>query len=277
MPRKQKLRADMTEEEVRQARANAKKHRVLKQQGRSLLTTPEETERALKHVRWLYSKGMTCRQIADAVAEQQGAVVHDTSISCYVRGFRTGTKTEGAIPVKRMQRVRYEAVMRTRPVISEAPWRHGTFVDPTAGMRRVQALLADGFSYVYLTREIAGHKSSSYFAWRVAHGKHSHFFRSTDQRIKALYDKLSGVKAEDMFFAGHVARSKRMAKAKGFAPRHVWDEDTIGDPDAFPEWTGACGTLSGVYLHRKYDLYPVCNPCCAARYAADGREGRDYA
>src|SRR5690606_31398529 len=46
-----------------------------------------------------------------------------------------------------------------------------------------------------------------------------------------------------------------------------WDPDTIDDPDAYPEWTGACGTHRGRLIHKREGT-PVCGPCKAAPEAA---------
>jgi len=57
--------------------------------------------------------------------------------------------------------------------------------------------------------------------------------------------------------------AKRNATAKGWVPPECWDDDTIDDPTAHPEWTGDCGTDRGWWLHRSNHI-PVCPRCKAA-------------
>jgi DNA-binding CsgD family transcriptional regulator len=60
------------------------------------------------------------------------------------------------------------------------------------------------------------------------------------------------------------------ATARGYAPLTAWDWDTIGDPAAEPEWTGACGTPAGYRIHRR-DGIPLCERCRTA-HARERRE-----
>ena len=47
----------------------------------------------------------------------------------------------------------------------------------------------------------------------------------------------------------------------------AWDDDTIDDPAAFPDWTGKCGTPDGYDAHYKMKILPSCQPCRDARAA----------
>lgn len=62
-----------------------------------------------------------------------------------------------------------------------------------------------------------------------------------------------------------VRRAKEHASAEGWAPVGAWDDDTIDDPSAVPEWTGYCGKARGVDLHERHGI-PLCPPCQAALY-----------
>ncbi|MEU0427885.1 hypothetical protein ABZ235_30625 [Streptomyces canus] len=65
--------------------------------------------------------------------------------------------------------------------------------------------------------------------------------------------------------AMHARAARAHATAKGWAPHWAWDDDTIDDPAARPEWTGHCGTVRGADLHEKHGI-PLCPPCRAALY-----------
>ncbi|MFJ1964866.1 hypothetical protein [Streptomyces massasporeus] len=63
----------------------------------------------------------------------------------------------------------------------------------------------------------------------------------------------------------HARAARDRAAAAGWAPPAAWDDDTIDDPDAIPQWTGHCGTVRGADIHARRDL-PLCPPCEAALY-----------
>src|SRR5690606_40281199 len=49
---------------------------------------------------------------------------------------------------------------------------------------------------------------------------------------------------------------------------------SIDDPDAFPEWTGACGTVHGRQVHMREKI-PMCDPCRKA-HAERAAELKEY-
>jgi hypothetical protein len=77
--------------------------------------------------------------------------------------------------------------------------------------------------------------------------------------------------------AMHARAARASAYASGWAPAAAWDDDTIDDPAAHPEWTGHCGTVRGASLHEKHAI-PLCPPCKAAlhrrRLRAEARTRR---
>lgn len=59
-------------------------------------------------------------------------------------------------------------------------------------------------------------------------------------------------------------RNISWARNNGWYSITAWDYDTVHLPDAFPDTTGACGSIEGYRIHRKYDT-PVCGPCKLGR------------
>ncbi|MEU2566579.1 helix-turn-helix domain-containing protein [Streptomyces althioticus] len=59
---------------------------------------------------------------------------------------------------------------------------------------------------------------------------------------------------------GDSVRSLNRARREGWAPPVAWDDDTIDDPNAHPEWTGHCGTDRGWWIHQRQQL-PMCLRC----------------
>lgn len=101
-------------------------------------------------------------------------------------------------------------------------------IDGTGSRRRLQALSAIGWSQPELARRLGITQGP---LWRLMQpGRRVH--RGTAARIAALYDRLWNQPPP----AGQSAtRSRRDAKAKGWAPPLAWDDDTIDDPAAEPQ------------------------------------------
>lgn len=77
---------------------------------------------------------------------------------------------------------------------------------------------------------------------------------------------------------GTSSRNQKRAERLGWGPPATWDDDTIADPSAHPDWTGHCGTDRGWWLHRANNI-PVCKPCtqahqewCAQHKHLDGKQ-----
>ena len=82
--------------------------------------------------------------------------------------------------------------------------------------------------------------------------------------VADLYEKLEGHWPEELGVEPRAARFvSAFARKKEFAPRMCWDPDTVGDPEALPDWTGYCGTGFGMIVHKR-DGIPPCDRCVAA-------------
>lgn len=127
--------------------------------------------------------------------------------------------------------------------------------------RRVQALIRAGYPQKFLADKVDLTISGLNL---IAHGRHKTVMVETERRVAELYRKLE---LADPLSVGvtefGMKRAQRVAEQRGFIPASCWDPDTIANPEAFPEWTGACGTTQGAGLHTKYGI-PRCKPCQAA-------------
>ncbi|AJP04752.1 hypothetical protein TU94_28195 [Streptomyces cyaneogriseus subsp. noncyanogenus] len=96
---------------------------------------------------------------------------------------------------------------------------------------------------------------------------------TTETAIRRACAELAGVQG-----TSHRARDR--ALREGWAPLSAWDEDTLGDPSAHPEWTGYCGTDRGWWIHQRQQL-PMCARCqqAHAEWMADHAhlDGRERA
>lgn len=161
---------------------------------------------------------------------------------------------------------------------------------PVIGMQRViGGLMCAGYSLnwlsmnaIYCSRGERKKRNHS-FAHAMMSGKFNWVELQTFQRTYKYAQKLEFTDPLDMgLMQQQVSRSKNYAAKHGYVPLTCWDEDTIMDPGAFPEWTGACGTVTGYNLHRKHRIHVkayqdkngkervnvLCEACCKARMQA---------
>jgi hypothetical protein len=245
-----KPRGSMDPQELLEARRRAKHNTYMKDTGRPVIITHGEAHILQAHLRRLVSTGMA----ATAIAKESG--VSATAVRSIVRGAQS-----------RAFRTNFEALMKVRPdPMSYTRPREGRAIAVWPARRRLQALVADGFPYIFLARQ-AGMKSYRNSQWYRIIGGHDCEYTSPYYIRLAfeLYDKLAGTKPYDHGLTHRqVSRTLTFAAKYGYAPSWCWDTDTIDRADAIPDWTGGpCGTLGGYRLHRKYRT-PACRPCLNA-------------
>lgn len=125
----------------------------------------------------------------------------------------------------------------------------GQYIDSTGTVRRVRALIALGHTLI----DIAGASDVAVARVQPLAAGYPSLRRTVAERIKNAYRALSET-------PGTNTRARNRALANGWAPPAAWDDDTIDDPQAAPEWTGHCGTDRGWWTHRQQNI-PVCEAC----------------
>lgn len=252
-----------TPEELRRQRFADKMRKL----GTPLLVRPEELEQARVHATRLYNRGMSYAQIAATAPTD----MNETTVAKVINKW---TET--------IHRDTYNALMRTYYVAPQG-WRTGRKMDPVGVRRRMQALVADGFGYNVL----GGVMGISLQAVFQLCTREAPAHASTYGYVVPVYEKLEG--KDPMAYGATklgVSRALGTARRHEWAPSMCWDADTIDDPAAFPEWTGACGTVTGYNLHRseqvhvkqmrdrngKDRLTVLCEPCCAARVESKAQQ-----
>lgn len=185
-----------------------------------------DTTAVALHLSKLLDSGLTRLQIASA------ADVSDRAIR-YVLNGQTTMHRSTAIRILGVQ-------PRTEPVR----------VDATATRRRIQALAYIGWPIIR-TAEAAGLSHRHVFG--ILNGSVASLAPAHAQRYERVYAELSER-------PGPTDHSRSIARRNGWAPPIAWDDDTIVDPAAHPEWTGQCGTDRGYHLH-KIEHIPMCTPC----------------
>ncbi|MFG3137684.1 helix-turn-helix transcriptional regulator [Streptomyces sp. NPDC048211] len=228
----------MTETEREQERRKAKHRAYLKHQGRGGMV---DAAAAVQYLRWLHDEhGLTYRTIEG-----------DTGLT-----VRTLMRTYSGPP---------EIRARTRDLIlNYQPESPGQWLPPHGTQRRGRALYAAGYTFTHVAaivriRECQYHYMITKAAERVT-AEYAH-------RVTAAYDTLTATTPEaEGVNPGSALRARNIAAKRGYAPPGCWDTDTIDDPDAFPEWTGVCGTPRGRAVHRRAGI-PIC-PACRTAAAA---------
>ncbi|MFE4697253.1 hypothetical protein ACFRIC_09185 [Streptomyces sp. NPDC056738] len=134
-------------------------------------------------------------------------------------------------------------------------------VSAAGSIRRLQALAVAGWPIARLARE------TGLTPYRLARLMAATAIPvETARTVAAVYARLATA-SPGLCGVSHIyARAAReRAAAARWAPHGAWDDDTIDDPDARPEWTGHCGTTRGADLHER-DGIPLCPPCEDALY-----------
>lgn len=141
--------------------------------------------------------------------------------------------------------------------------------------RRLQALAVAGFTSAVVEAEV-GCGQTTIQALRQGNRNRRNRSKWGPEIVRA-YRTLDGKNPADFGIARRVAHHQRMRCLRmGWAPAGCWDPDTIDEPSAIAEWTGACGTQLGYTRHRehKVDVWHVtpsgpvrrtaCRPCLDA-------------
>lgn len=166
---------------------------------------------------------------------------------CDPRGMQLllrGARTE-------INRTTHNKILAAQPAATPSP---GVYIDATGIRRRLQALGAIGYSCIYLANRIHTSDARLYL---IASGKQPTVRYVLARRVIAVYDDLSDTPAPQ---GRSRTRAIRNAEAKNWASPATWDDDTIDDPNAHPEWTGYCGTDRGWWSHRQQNI-PMCQAC----------------
>ncbi len=228
----------------------------LRELGRPQYVLPHEFEEALGILRTARDGyGMSAVMIA-----QQVGIPQQASISRLLSGFQTG-----------LTRPQYEKI---KTLVFERPdpdqLRTGGRCNPAGTVRRVQALVEAGFPFIFLGGYLGKTRQGMQ---SLARPDREFVFGSTVVKITELYDKLRDTEPADYgVTADQSRRARQAAERRGFLPAHVWDDETIDDPEAHPEWTGACGTRVGRSIHKREGI-PVCDACRRpVAYAPDSED-----
>jgi hypothetical protein len=226
-----------------EAKRRAKYAAYMRDMGTPLTISDEEQAQLIAHITKLHRRGMSHQGICDSVP---GDVrMHDSVLTKIMRG-----------QVDNCHRDTYDYLMRAR-FVQPTDHRSGRRIDGTGHRRRLRGLVADGWTMT-LIGEIVGvvvqavHQQA--ISERPVHA-------STVANFVPWYEKLSAASPSDYGATKHaISRAQGVARRRGWDPSSCWDDDTIDDPAAHPEFTGECGRVRGIMIHLR-DSIPMCVRC----------------
>lgn len=241
----------LSEEEKERRRRLANRSRKLSAMGKPQRVLPHEYEHGMQIIDRAHESGMSYTQIAYQLESQKSTIS---------KLANRETKT--------MHRKTYEKLLRLQPELPERTGgtrRGGAKLDPTCTVRRLRALSAAGWT----SRDMApyiGMDQRNLSSLLL--GKVGFVYAVTVKEIAAAYDKLQYMVADEHCTPRALKAARNKARKNGWAPTWAWDEDTIDDPAAEPEWTGACGSAEGYRIHIRETIFegnylPLCERCRA--------------
>ncbi|MER7973782.1 hypothetical protein ABTX35_33060 [Streptomyces sp. NPDC096080] len=180
-----------------------------------------------------------------------------------LQNILTGRPERGTGPQKQVRPALAAAVLAVQPTLDTLGAK--TVICAVCTTRRLQAAVADGWPMEYVAHRIG---------WTP--GNFSGLIRqptvtvATARLVRDVYPQLLAADpAADGASPAGITQARAQARREGWAPSHTWDETTLDDPAAHPEWTGECGTSRGVAIHQREGI-PLCPRC----HTADEKQRR---
>lgn len=208
-----------------------------------------DAEPARTHVRTLGEFGIGWMRLAQLANVPRGTV----SKLLY------GDPRRGMAPSKRLLPKNAAALLAVEPTLDNLG--AAALIDGTGTRRRLRALVAAGWPQARLAGQLGLNPSNF---GTTLHGERQ-VRVGTARATVALYDQLWRADPRERGVDNQAySRARNHAASCQWAPVGAWDDDTIDDPAAFPDWTGRCGTPDGYRAHYRIRI-PVCPACRQAR------------
>lgn len=201
----------------------------IKQHAYGRFNTFVDAEPVRDHIKALQAAGMGLKQIVAATNGEfsQGAMTR----LMYGRLKKETNRQEG--PSRRIRTEHANALLAVRATTNTIAG--GALIDGTGTRRRLQALIAIGWSQTRLAERMGyALRNFNY----MLHGKRS-VTVATHRKVLALYDDLwdTPPTARNRWELGAINRTITYARTHGWVPPLAWDDDTIDDPEATPHTT----------------------------------------
>jgi transcriptional regulator with XRE-family HTH domain len=179
-----------------------------------------DAQPARDHVRQLMAAGMGLKRIVEVSGYSQGAMTR----------LIYGSRERGMVPTKRISAQNAAAILAVRATLDTLA--DGARVDNTGTVRRLQALMVNGWSQSKLARRIGFEVRNFNY---LLHGQRA-VTVGTAKKVRDLYEELWDQQPprDSTGHRGAYTRATRYAATRGWLPPLAWDDDTIDDPTATP-------------------------------------------
>lgn len=175
-------------------------------------------DRARDHVQALRDAGMGLPTIARRARLSIGVLQH----------LVYGDPAEGIPPARQIRPENEAKILAVRATLDMLAG--GAFIDATGTRRRLQALVAVGWSRVAIGERIGADVN------RLTTGRYTRVTAAKARAVCRLYDELWDQRPAETTKGERISASKARhhAQARGWAPPAAWDDATIDDPAARP-------------------------------------------
>lgn len=262
-------RAELSPEERDAIRLREYRGAVRRYLGVGGMVPADRVQARIRHL--VDERGITCRTIARRSGRTEAMV-----LGHYHGKQMTGGKQSSYGRELVVCRMDFEqSILATKFGPADVYW-----VSSCGTRRRIGALVCKGYTFKFIAQQLGLTLAS--FHRKMFSDQHPRIKVVFHREMDALYSKLMQMDPIEAGVSEHgVKYAARMVVKHGFVPDTCWDYDTIDDPDAFPEWTGECGTTTGYFLHLEHRLHirelpngshirreVLCQPCKDARSGA---------
>lgn len=210
-----------------------------------------DAEPVRTHLLALRACGMGLRTIAQAARVDRQRL----------QAVLNGRPERGTLPQEKIRPALASAVLSVEPTLETLAPK--TVINATGTHRRLQAMVAAGWPQSRIATRLG--MTSPHFSLML---RTPRVTVRTARAVRTLYSELWG---EDPRRHGvdnqAYSRARNHAASHRWAPDGAWDDDSIDDPAAVPDWTGECGTWQGYNAHVNHGLLPACQPCREANSA----------
>ncbi|MBD0743514.1 hypothetical protein [Streptomyces sp. CBMA152] len=136
----------------------------------------------------------------------------------------------------------------------------GAVISAAGTARRLQALAVIGWPVQSIHRQLGFGNVKTIEHARIR----EHVTARLARAVRDLYRWASIGTAEDHGITPWIAvRCRNQAASHGWYGPAAWDDDSIDNPEALPDWTGHCGTDRG-WWHHTLEHIPMCPRCQGA-------------
>ncbi|MFJ3089093.1 hypothetical protein [Streptomyces sp. NPDC086838] len=202
-----------------------------------------DAEPVRQHVLALRATGMSLASIVQHTRVNSGSLDH------LIYGKRPYP------PAVKIRTESAAAILAYWPTLDD--YEDGAIIDATGTRRRMQALAAIGWPTTSVHQHVNHITAKAVERLRA----NERVTARTARAVRDLYNRVSEKPAEAFGVAPWVAeRTRGYARKFRWANPPAWDDDTIDDPKAHPEWTGYCGTDQGWWIHTIQKI-AMCDNC----------------